>query len=85
MQATNHIFLSLFGTLDTRADFGAGRFLKEITHQWVDERGGRLLAPYCVRRAVSETMGANRRAALIRRQEMGHVGITDCPRASDRN
>lgn len=43
-----------------------GHFLKVITHQWVDQRGAAVLAPYSVRQAEFETMDAHRRAALIR-------------------
>jgi histidinol dehydrogenase/sulfopropanediol 3-dehydrogenase len=43
-----------------------GHFLKVITHQWVDERGVQLLAPYTVRQSAYETMDAHRRAALCR-------------------
>ena len=43
-----------------------GHFLKVITHQWVDEQGMKVLAPYSVRQAEFETMDAHRRAALIR-------------------
>ena len=43
-----------------------GHFLKVITHQWVDEQGVKVLAPYSVRQAEFETMDAHRRAALIR-------------------
>ena len=43
-----------------------GHFLKVITHQWVEEKGVQLLAPYSARQAEYETMDAHRRAALIR-------------------
>ena len=43
-----------------------GHFLKVITHQWVEERGMKVLAPFSVRQAEFETMDAHRRAALIR-------------------
>jgi len=43
-----------------------GHFLKIITHQWVDDRGMQVLAPFSVRQAEFETMDAHRRAALIR-------------------
>jgi len=62
---TNHILPTLRGARNT-GGLWVGHFLKVMTHQWVDERGVKVLAPYTVRQAEFETMDAHRRAALIR-------------------
>ncbi|MGD2126091.1 MAG: histidinol dehydrogenase [Desulfobacteraceae bacterium] len=62
---TNHILPTLRGARNT-GGLWVGHFLKVITHQWVDERGVKVLAPYSVRQAEFETMDAHRRAALVR-------------------
>jgi histidinol dehydrogenase/sulfopropanediol 3-dehydrogenase len=62
---TNHILPTLRGARYT-GGLWVGNFLKVITHQWVDEQGMKVLAPYSVRQAEFETMDAHRRAALIR-------------------
>jgi histidinol dehydrogenase/sulfopropanediol 3-dehydrogenase len=62
---TNHILPTLRGARYT-GGLWVGHFLKVITHQWVDERGVKTLAPYSVRQGEFETMDAHRRAALIR-------------------
>ncbi len=62
---TNHILPTLRGARYT-GGLWVGHFLKVITHQWVEERGMKVLAPYSVRQAEFETMDAHRRAALIR-------------------
>ncbi|MFH1243169.1 MAG: histidinol dehydrogenase [Pseudomonadota bacterium] len=62
---TNHILPTLRGARHT-GGLWVGHFMKVITHQWVDERGVKVLAPYSVRQAEFETMDAHRRAALIR-------------------
>ncbi len=62
---TNHILPTLRGARNT-GGLWVGHFLKVMTHQWVDERGVKVLAPYSVRQAEFETMDAHRRAALIR-------------------
>jgi sulfopropanediol 3-dehydrogenase len=62
---TNHILPTLRGARYT-GGLWVGMYLKVITHQWVDERGVKKLAPYSVRQAEFETMDAHRRAALIR-------------------
>jgi histidinol dehydrogenase/sulfopropanediol 3-dehydrogenase len=43
-----------------------GHFMKVITHQWVNDQGMNILAPYSVRQGEFEGMDAHRRAALIR-------------------
>jgi histidinol dehydrogenase/sulfopropanediol 3-dehydrogenase len=62
---TNHILPTMGGARYT-GGLWVGNFLKVITHQWVDEQGMKVLAPYSVRQAEFETMDAHRRAALIR-------------------
>jgi len=62
---TNHILPTLRGARYT-GGLWVGHFLKVITHQWVDARGVKVLAPYSVRQGEFETMDAHRRAALIR-------------------
>ncbi len=62
---TNHILPTLRGARYT-GGLWVGHFLKVLTHQWVDERGVQVLAPYSVRQGEFETMDAHRRAALIR-------------------
>jgi len=62
---TNHILPTLRGARYT-GGLWVGHFLKVITHQWIDDRGVQVLAPYSVRQAEFETMDAHRRAALIR-------------------
>lgn len=62
---TNHILPTLQGARNT-GGLWVGHFLKVMTHQWVDERGVEVLAPYSVRQAEFETTDAHRRAALIR-------------------
>lgn len=65
VSGTNHILPTGRGARYT-GGLWVGHFLKVITHQWVDERGVQLLAPYSARQAEFETMDAHRRAALIR-------------------
>jgi histidinol dehydrogenase/sulfopropanediol 3-dehydrogenase len=62
---TNHILPTMRGARYT-GGLWVGHFMKVVTHQWVDERGVKLLAPYSVRQGEFETMDAHRRAALIR-------------------
>jgi sulfopropanediol 3-dehydrogenase len=62
---TNHILPTLRGARYT-GGLWVGHFMKVMTHQWVDERGVKVLAPYSVRQAEFEGMDAHRRAAQIR-------------------
>ncbi len=62
---TNHILPTSGGARYT-GGLWVGHFLKVITHQWVDERGVKVLAPYSARQGEFETMDAHRRAAVIR-------------------
>ncbi len=62
---TNHILPTLRGARYT-GGLWVGHFMKVITHQWVDERGTKVLAPYAMRQAEFETMDAHRRSAMIR-------------------
>ena len=63
------------GTNHTLPTMGAGRytgglwvgsFLKVCTHQWLDERGVRAVAPAAVRQSASEGLEGHRRAAVLR-------------------
>ena len=63
------------GTNHTLPTMGAGRytgglwvgsFLKVCTHQWLDERGVRAVAPPAVRQSASEGLEGHRRAAALR-------------------
>lgn len=63
------------GTNHTLPTMGAGRYtgglwvgayLKICTHQWVDERGVRAVAPPAARQSASETLEGHRRAAQLR-------------------
>jgi sulfopropanediol 3-dehydrogenase len=65
VSGTNHILPTERAARYT-GGLWVGHFLKAITHQWVDERGVQLLAPYSARQAEFEGMDAHRRAALIR-------------------
>ena len=62
---TNHILPTLRGARYT-GGLWVGHFMKVITHQWVDERGMKVLAPYAMRQAEFETIDAHRRSAMIR-------------------
>ncbi len=62
---TNHVLPTLRAAKYT-GGLWVGNYMKVITHQWVDEQGVQLLAPYSVRQAEHEKMDAHRRAALIR-------------------
>lgn len=62
---TNHVLPTLRAAKYT-GGLWVGNYLKVITHQWVDEQGVKVLAPYSVRQAEHEKMDAHRRAALIR-------------------
>ena len=65
VSGTNHILPTARAARYT-GGLWVGHFLKVITHQWVDERGVQLLAPYSARQAEYEGMDAHRRAAAIR-------------------
>lgn len=65
VSGTNHILPTARAARYT-GGLWVGHFLKVITHQWVDERGVQLLAPYSERQAEYEGMDAHRRAAAIR-------------------
>lgn len=67
------------GTNHTLPTMGAGRFtgglwvgayVKIATHQWLDERGVRAVAPPAVRQSASETLEGHRRAAQLRLDRM---------------
>jgi sulfopropanediol 3-dehydrogenase len=63
------------GTNHTLPTMGAGRYtgglwvgayVKIATHQWLDERGVRAVAPPAARQSASETLEGHRRAAQLR-------------------
>jgi sulfopropanediol 3-dehydrogenase len=63
------------GTNHTLPTAGAGRYtgglwvgayVKIATHQWIDERGVRAVAPPAARQSASETLEGHRRAAQLR-------------------
>ena len=47
-----------------------GTYLKVATHQWLDERGVRAVAPPAVRQSASEGLEGHRRAAQLRLDRM---------------
>jgi sulfopropanediol 3-dehydrogenase len=67
------------GTNHTLPTMGAGRYtgglwvgayVKIATHQWVDERGVKAVAPPAARQSASETLEGHRRAAQLRLDRM---------------
>jgi histidinol dehydrogenase/sulfopropanediol 3-dehydrogenase len=67
------------GTNHTLPTAGAGRYtgglwvgayVKIATHQWIDERGVRAVAPPAARQSASETLEGHRRAAQLRLDRM---------------
>ena len=67
------------GTNHTLPTMGAGRYtgglwvgayVKIATHQWLDERGVRAVAPPAARQSASETLEGHRRAAQLRLDRM---------------
>lgn len=67
------------GTNHTLPTMGAGRYtgglwvgayVKIATHQWLDERGVRAVAPPAVRQSASEGLEGHRRAAQLRLDRM---------------
>ncbi len=67
------------GTNHTLPTMGAGRYtgglwvgayVKIATHQWVDERGVKAVAPAAARQSASETLEGHRRAAQLRLDRM---------------
>jgi histidinol dehydrogenase/sulfopropanediol 3-dehydrogenase len=63
------------GTNHTLPTMGAGRYtgglwvgayVKIATHQWIDERGVKAVAPPAARQSASETLEGHRRAAQLR-------------------
>ena len=67
------------GTNHTLPTMGAGRYtgglwvgayVKIATHQWLDERGVRSVAPPAARQSASETLEGHRRAAQLRLDRM---------------
>lgn len=67
------------GTNHTLPTMGAGRYtgglwvgayVKVATHQWLDERGVRAVAPPAARQSASESLEGHRRAAQLRLDRM---------------
>ena len=67
------------GTNHTLPTMGAGRYtgglwvgayVKIATHQWIDERGVKAVAPPAARQSASETLEGHRRAAQLRLDRM---------------
>jgi sulfopropanediol 3-dehydrogenase len=67
------------GTNHTLPTMGAGRYtgglwvgayVKIATHQWLDERGVKAVAPPAARQSASETLEGHRRAAQLRLDRM---------------
>jgi len=67
------------GTNHTLPTMGAGRYtgglwvgayVKIATHQWIDERGVKTVAPPAARQSASETLEGHRRAAQLRLDRM---------------
>jgi len=67
------------GTNHTLPTMGAGRYtgglwvgayVKIATHQWLDERGVKAVAPPAARQSKSETLEGHRRAAQLRLDRM---------------
>ena len=67
------------GTNHTLPTMGAGRYtgglwvgayVKIATHQWLDERGVKAVAPPAARQSASETLDGHRRAAQLRLDRM---------------
>ena len=67
------------GTNHTLPTMGAGRYtgglwvgayVKIATHQWLDERGVKTVAPPAARQSASETLEGHRRAAQLRLDRM---------------
>ena len=67
------------GTNHTLPTMGAGRYtgglwvgayVKVATHQWLDERGVKTVAPPAARQSASETLEGHRRAAQLRLDRM---------------
>ena len=64
--------------LDRARDYGAalarpddvGAYVKIATHQWLDERGVKTVAPPAARQSASETLEGHRRAAQLRLDRM---------------
>jgi histidinol dehydrogenase/sulfopropanediol 3-dehydrogenase len=51
-----------------------GAYVKIATHQWLDERGVRAVAPPAVRQSASEGLEGHRRAAQLRLDRMQDDG-----------
>jgi histidinol dehydrogenase/sulfopropanediol 3-dehydrogenase len=66
---TNHTLPTLAAGRYT-GGLWVGSYVKICTHQWLDERGVRLVAPAAARQSASETLEGHRRAAQLRLDRM---------------
>jgi sulfopropanediol 3-dehydrogenase len=68
---TNHTLPTL-GAARYTGGLWVGSYVKICTHQWLDERGVRAVAPPATRQSASETLEGHRRAAQLRLDRMQH-------------
>ncbi len=66
---TNHTLPTMGGGRYT-GGLWVGAYVKICTHQWLDERGVRTMAPPAARQSASETLEGHRRAAQLRLDRM---------------
>lgn len=69
---TNHT-LPTMGAGKYTGGLWVGAYVKIATHQWIDERGVRALAPPATRQSASEGLEGHRRAAQLRLDRMQAV------------
>jgi len=66
---TNHT-LPTVGAGAYTGGLWVGSYVKICTHQWLDERAVKAVAPPAVRQSASETLEGHRRAAQLRLDRM---------------
>jgi sulfopropanediol 3-dehydrogenase len=66
---TNHTLPTMGGGRFT-GGLWVGAYVKICTHQWLDERGVKAVAPPAARQSASETLEGHRRAAQLRLDRM---------------
>ena len=66
---TNHTLPTMGGGRFT-GGLWVGAYVKICTHQWLDERGVKTVAPPAARQSASETLEGHRRAAQLRLDRM---------------
>jgi sulfopropanediol 3-dehydrogenase len=69
---TNHT-LPTMGAGKYTGGLWVGAYVKIATHQWIDERGVKALAPAATRQSASEGLEGHRRAAQLRLDRMQSV------------